>query len=173
MALSGANRDGLDLEQARTLTQPDRRIGQRRIGVPKGRRWGRNFALCSRACGASSPKLTCGQFAIIPASLFSLQKCQTSWRRKQSSANRSPPVGFPVPRENTGKFADFGLEIAKAPRLSEGNSIACQRNSLVTKTGKICWRSGKLKRVTANLIPITGTRCLAPHDLRPRFKSWA
>jgi hypothetical protein len=31
---------------------------------------------------------------------------------------------FPVSRENTGKFADFGLEIAKAPRLSEENSIA-------------------------------------------------
>jgi hypothetical protein len=27
---------------------------------------------------------------------------------------------FPVPREDTGKFADFGLEIAKAPRLSGG-----------------------------------------------------
>jgi hypothetical protein len=25
--------------------------------------------------------------------------------------------GFPVPRENTGKFADFGLEIAKASLL--------------------------------------------------------
>jgi hypothetical protein len=33
----------------------------------------------------------------------------------------SEPVSarwFPVPRENTGKFADFGLEIAKAPRVS-------------------------------------------------------
>jgi hypothetical protein len=33
----------------------------------------------------------------------------------------SEPVSarwFPVPRENTGKFADFGLEIAKAPLLS-------------------------------------------------------
>ena len=41
----------------------------------------------------------------------------------------SEPVSvrwFPVPRENTGKFADFGLEIAKAPRLSEENSIAYQ-----------------------------------------------
>jgi hypothetical protein len=26
---------------------------------------------------------------------------------------------FPVPRENTGKFTDLGLEIAKSPRLSE------------------------------------------------------
>jgi hypothetical protein len=33
---------------------------------------------------------------------------------------------FPVPRENTGKFADFGLEITKPPRLSEENSIAYQ-----------------------------------------------
>jgi len=31
---------------------------------------------------------------------------------------------FPVTRENTGKFAIFGFEIAKAPRLSEENSIA-------------------------------------------------
>jgi hypothetical protein len=59
---------------------------------------------------------------------------------------------FPVSRENTGKFADFGLETAKAPLLSEANSIACQRNSLVTKAGKICWRSGNLQRATANLI---------------------
>jgi hypothetical protein len=46
----------------------------------------------------------------------------------------SEPVStrwFPVQRENTGKFADFGLEIAKAPRLSEENSIAYQQNSLV------------------------------------------
>ena len=45
---------------------------------------------------------------------------------------------FPVSRENTGKFANFGLEIAKAPRLSEENSIAYQQNSLVSKAGKIC-----------------------------------
>ena len=31
---------------------------------------------------------------------------------------------FPVTRENTGKFAIFGFEIAKAPWLSEENSIA-------------------------------------------------
>ncbi len=46
----------------------------------------------------------------------------------------SEPVStrwFPVPRENTGKFADFGLEIAKVPQLSEENSIAYQQNSLV------------------------------------------
>jgi hypothetical protein len=39
----------------------------------------------------------------------------------------SEPVStrwFPVQRENTGKFADFGLEIAKEPRLSEENSIS-------------------------------------------------
>jgi len=67
----------------------------------------------------------------------------------------SEPVSgrlFPVSRENTGKFANFGLEIAKAPRLSEENSIAYQQNSLVAKAGKICGRSGKPRRVTANLI---------------------
>jgi hypothetical protein len=31
---------------------------------------------------------------------------------------------FPVTRENTGKLAIFGFEIAKAPQLSEENSIA-------------------------------------------------
>ena len=30
---------------------------------------------------------------------------------------------FPVTRENTGKFAIFGFEIAKPPRLSKENSI--------------------------------------------------
>jgi hypothetical protein len=31
---------------------------------------------------------------------------------------------FPVTRENTGKFAIFSFEIARAPRLSEENSVA-------------------------------------------------
>jgi hypothetical protein len=50
-------------------------------------------------------------------------------RKLAEEAVISEPVSarwFPVPRENTGKFADFGLEIAKAPRLSEENSIAYQ-----------------------------------------------
>ena len=42
---------------------------------------------------------------------------------------------FPVLRENTEKFADFGLEIDKAPRVSEENSIAYQRNSLSVRAG--------------------------------------
>jgi hypothetical protein len=82
----------------------------------------------------------------------------------------SEPVSarwFPVPRENTGKFADFGLEIAKAPRLSEENSIACQRNSLVTKAGKICARSGNLRRGNSEPYANNGTRCLAPIQLAP------
>jgi Resolvase, N terminal domain len=34
-------------------------------------------------------------------------------------------------------------------------------------------RSGNLKRITANLIPITGTHCLLPHEpCARRFKSW-
>ena len=76
----------------------------------------------------------------------------------------SEPVSarwFPVPRENTGKFANFGLEIANAPRLSEENSIACQRNSLVTKAGKICGRSGNLRRGNCEPYANNGTRCLA------------
>jgi hypothetical protein len=118
---------------------------------------------------ASFQTLTPGYCAPIPESKIVRQKQQTSWRRKQSSANRSPPCWFPVSRENTGKFADFWLEIAKAPPLSEENSIAYQQNSLITKTGKICWRSGNLKRVTANLIRITGSRVLVPGLLS--FKS--
>jgi hypothetical protein len=53
----------------------------------------------------------------------------THSRDRTEEAVISEPVSvrwFPVPRENTGKFADFGLEIAKAPRLSEENSIAYQ-----------------------------------------------
>jgi hypothetical protein len=46
------------------------------------------------------------------------------------AANRSPVLQFPDHRENTGKFADFGLEIAKPPRLSQENSMAYQQNSL-------------------------------------------
>jgi hypothetical protein len=64
----------------------------------------------------------------------------------------SEPVSarwFPVPGENTGKFADFGLESAKAPRLSEENSIAYQVNSLAAKAGKICERSGKPEAVNS------------------------
>jgi hypothetical protein len=68
----------------------------------------------------------------------------------------SEPVSdllFPVSQENTGKFANFGLEIAKAPRLSEENSIAYQQNSLVAKAGKICGRSGNPRRITAKSDP--------------------
>jgi hypothetical protein len=57
----------------------------------------------------------------------------------------SEPVSarrFPVPREKTGKFADFGLEIAEASRLSEENSSAYQENSLVAKAGKILPEAG-------------------------------
>ena len=49
---------------------------------------------------------------------------------------------FPVCRENTGKFAYFGLEMTEAPRLSGGNSIVCERKSLAAKTGKIWGRTG-------------------------------
>jgi hypothetical protein len=52
---------------------------------------------------------------------------------------------FPVPRENIGKFADFGLEMTEVPRLSGGNSIGCERNSLAAKAGKICGRTGHPK----------------------------
>jgi hypothetical protein len=52
---------------------------------------------------------------------------------------------FPVPREDTGKFADFGLEMTEALRLSGGNSIVCERNSLAAKAGKICGRTGNPK----------------------------
>ena len=64
----------------------------------------------------------------------------------------SEPVSarwFPVPGENTGKFADFELELAKAPRLSDENSIAYQVNSLAAKAGKIYERSGKPEAVNS------------------------
>jgi hypothetical protein len=83
----------------------------------------------------------------------------------------SEPVSellFPVSRENTGKFANFGLEIAKAPWVSEENSIAYQQNSLVAKAGKICGRSGNPRRVTANLIPLTGLAFGATQSLSMR-----
>jgi hypothetical protein len=83
------------------------------------------------------------EFALSKLQKNEHYQCVKSWRRKQSLANRSPPVGSLFHGENTGKFADFGLEIAKAPRLLEENSIAYQQNSLVAKAGKICRRSGK------------------------------
>ena len=52
---------------------------------------------------------------------------------------------FPVPREDTGKFAAFGLEMTKAPRLSGGNSIVCEPNFLAAKAGKIFGRTGNPK----------------------------
>ena len=52
---------------------------------------------------------------------------------------------FPVKREDTGKFVDFGFEMTKAPRLSGGNSIVCEPNSLAAKAGKICRRTGNPK----------------------------
>ena len=52
---------------------------------------------------------------------------------------------FPVQREDTGKFADFGLEMTEAPRPSGGNAIVCEWNSLGAKAGKICGRAGSPK----------------------------
>jgi len=83
--------------------------------------------------------------------------CAATWTCLQpkelaEEAVISEPVSarwFPVPGENTGKFADFGLESAKAPRLSEENSIAYQVNSLAAKAGKICERSGKPEAVNS------------------------
>jgi hypothetical protein len=52
---------------------------------------------------------------------------------------------FPVPRENTGKFPDFGLKIAEALRLSAGNTITYEQNSLAAEAGKICSRTGNFE----------------------------
>ena len=63
----------------------------------------------------------CRTFAIPVSRVF------RHFKEMAEEAVISEPVStrwFPVQRENTGKFADFGLEIAKAPRLSEENSIA-------------------------------------------------
>jgi hypothetical protein len=54
-------------------------------------------------------------------------------------------LAFPVSRENTGKFFDFGLTIDEAPRLSAGNTIAYDPNSLAAETGKICRRTGNFE----------------------------
>jgi hypothetical protein len=84
----------------------------------------------------------------------------------------SEPVSacwFPVPRENTGKFADFELEIAKAPRFRK--KIQSLTNGIPSRLNReICGRSGNLRRVTANLIPITGLAVWPPHDLRPQVQ---
>jgi hypothetical protein len=50
-----------------------------------------------------------------------------------------------VDAENTGNLADFWLEMTEALRLSGGNSIGCERNSLGAKAGKICGRTGNPK----------------------------
>ena len=93
----------------------------------------------------NSVRLTCGSPAIITWCKFSLQKHMTTWRWRQSSANPSLSACFPVPREDTGKFAAFGLEMTKAPRLSGGNSIVCEPNFLAAKAGKIFGRTGNPK----------------------------
>jgi hypothetical protein len=48
---------------------------------------------------------------------------------------------FPVLRKIQGKFAAFGLDMTKAPRLLGGNSIVCEPNSLAIKAGKIFGRT--------------------------------
>ncbi|MHA1180261.1 MAG: hypothetical protein ACTSSR_06050, partial [Alphaproteobacteria bacterium] len=57
----------------------------------------------------------------------------------------SPLVRFPDHWENKGNWADFWLEMTEALRLSGGNSIGCERNSLAAKAGKICRRAGNPK----------------------------
>jgi hypothetical protein len=70
---------------------------------------------------------------------------------------------FPVLRENTGKFADFGLEIAKAPWLSEVNSIAYQQNSLAAKTGKNLRANREPEAHNSESDPNNGSRVWRPH----------
>ena len=75
-------------------------------------------------------------------------KMLNSFVRLAEEAVIGEPVSagiFPVKRENTGKFAAFGLEMTKAPRLSGGISIICEPNSLAAKAGKICGRTGNPK----------------------------
>ena len=73
---------------------------------------------------------------------------------------------FPVKRENTGKFAYFALEMAEAPRLSGGNSIACEQNSLAARAGKICGRTGNQRRRTVNEQRVCLTLDCLPCPLR-------
>jgi hypothetical protein len=93
---------------------------------------------------------------------------------------------FPVSRENTGKFSDFGLTIDEAPRLSAGNTIAYDRNSPAAEAGKICRRTGNfegrnseraghfygalnIRRRLAALccMPLTSRRPSAQRDVNP------
>jgi hypothetical protein len=64
------------------------------------------------------------------------------WRRKQSSANRSPSVVSLFHGKIQGNSPDFGLEIAKAASAFKENSIAYQENSLVAQTGKFAGDQG-------------------------------
>jgi len=57
--------------------------------------------------------------------------------RGQSSANSSLFRLFPVLREYTGKFVEFRRRTTIDVRLRDGNSIACQPNSLSTGSGKL------------------------------------
>ena len=59
------------------------------------------------------------------------------WRWGQSSANSSLFPLFLVLREYTGKFVEFRRRTTIDVRLREGNSIACQPNSLSIGSGKL------------------------------------
>ena len=76
-------------------------------------------------------------------------------------------VKFPDHRENTAKFTDFGLEISQgAPDF--GRKFNRLPTEFPSHQGReICWRSGNLKRVTANLIPITGIIVCCHTNLAP------
>ena len=52
---------------------------------------------------------------------------------------------FPVIGENTGKFAHLGLKMTEVHRLSAGNTIAYEQNSLAAEAGKICSRTGNFE----------------------------
>src|SRR6476620_10401721 len=76
------------------------------------------------------------------------------------------------PEDITRLKSEIGVEslYPTTPSLTRSQ----QRLSVFCRQRTERWRSRNLKRVTANLIPITGTHCLAPHEpCARRFKSWA
>ena len=92
------------------------------------------------------------------------------WRRKQSSANWSPPGGFPVPREISGKFADFGLEIAKAASAfgRKFNRLLIEFPSRLNRESLRAIREPGAGN--SEPYPNNGARCLAPYHLRPQVQ---
>ena len=77
---------------------------------------------------------------------------------------------FPVPRKNTGKFADLGLEPRRLGFRKKIQSLTNRIQIPSRLNRENLWAIREPEADNSEPYPNNGPRCLAPHDLRPQVQ---